>query len=66
MKNKSTKFNLRPVKDTTTVASKREMLVKETRCLVVQKELKGTWYLSILSPYWMINKTSFTLQYAVR
>lgn len=63
--NKSSKFSLHPVNNTTTLASKYEMLVKETCSLVVHKELKGTWHLSVLSPYWMINKTSFILQYAV-
>ncbi len=41
------------------------LLSEETHDLVVQKEVKGTWHLSVFSPYWMINKTFLTLQYNV-
>ena len=31
--------------------------------LIVRKEEKGTWQLSVFSRNWMVNKTGLTLQY---
>lgn len=37
-----------------------------TQELTIQKEDKGTWHISIYSPYWMVNKTGMTLEYKVK
>ena len=46
-------------------APKYELLTGETHSLTLHKENKGTWHLSVYSPYWMVNKTTLTLQYSV-
>lgn len=33
--------------------------------LAVHKEDRGPWKLSVYAPYWIINKTHFTLEYSV-
>ena len=32
----------------------------------VHKEDLGTWHLTLYCPYWIVNKTGLTLEYAVR
>ena len=59
-------FNVEPEKESgSSLPSKHELLSGETHELGVHKEVKGTWHLSIFSPYWMVNKTTLTLQYYV-
>lgn len=59
-------FTVEPEKESDSSSSpKYQLLSGETHDLAVRKESKGTWHLSIFSPYWMVNKTFLTLQYAV-
>ena len=59
-------FTIKPkIKSDSLSSPRQQLLVGETRDLAVHKEVKGTWHLSIFSPYWMVNKTSLTLQYNV-
>lgn len=63
-----TSFSVQPEKvsdSSSTAPPGHQLLSGETHDLVVQKEIKGTWHLSVFSPYWMINKTSLILQYNV-
>ena len=59
-------FSVQPDRESDPSSSpKYQLLSGETHDLAVHKEAKGTWHLSIFSPYWMVNKTSLTLQYTV-
>ena len=59
-------FSIQPDKESdSSPPPEHQLLSGETHDLAVHKEVKGTWHLSIFSPYWMVNKTSLTLQYKV-